>query len=78
MSKGTTFGKLSRLPDDPQYRVDGLPRQIRAKTTQLIDASRKLAFVSNLAPHERHAIREEYLKSRYNLEQTIKTLLDKG
>ena len=69
---------FSRLPDDPDYRVSGLPRQIRAKTTAYANAARQLAFISNYLPHERDAIRDRFLQARYDLEKTILTLINKS
>lgn len=65
--------------DDPNLAgVDGLPRPIKAKITQLINASREAAFAGSQPPEDRQAIREYQDVCRYNLERTIMTLLEKG
>jgi hypothetical protein len=60
------------------HRVDGIPKQVRAKVTELINASRELAFIGSLAPEERDDVRDSYLTAKYNLERTIKTYLDRA
>lgn len=69
--------KLSRLPDYPEYRVSGLPKQIRQKTTLLINASREYATIGMLPMEEREPCRRRLMQARYELEQTILTLLNK-
>lgn len=73
----TSRRKLSRLPDYPEYRVTGLPKQIRQKTTLLMNASREYATIGMLPMEEREPCRLRLMQARYELEQTIMTLLTK-
>jgi len=69
--------RLRRLPDDHNYRVDGLPRQVRAKITELVHASQEMAFIGSYPPEDHDEIRENFLTRKYNLERTIKTHLER-
>lgn len=60
-----------------QYEVDGLPPPIKAKITQFDQACQEYAFMGSQPPEDHEAIVHDYLQARYNLERTIKTLLER-
>lgn len=65
------------FPYNPNYVVEGIPRSIKAKITELINASKNHAFLGSQDPEDHEEI-EEYLHvARYNLERTIKTEMSK-
>lgn len=63
------------LPDDPNYRVEGLPSAIRGKTTSMIRASMEYARIGAKMPDEYEGIEQSFLGARYNLESTVMTLI---
>ena len=63
----------------PDYSsVEGLPPAIKAKITQLVNAAHDAAFSGMADPVDRQAIDDYEIVSRYNLEQTIMTFLNKN
>ncbi len=55
-----------------------IPRSIKAKITELINASNEEALAGSRDPAEAAAIREWAKEARYNLEATIQTVLKKA
>ena len=62
---------------DQNYHVDGLPRSIKAKITELGEAAAEYAFIGAQDPEDHEAIEDHAHIARYNLERNIKTLLDR-
>ncbi len=65
------------MSQDPNYRVEGLPPAIRGKVTQLINAAHDAAWVGSAHPFDMDDIREYEHISRYELERTIMTHLER-
>ena len=64
-------------PVDPNYRVEGLPPSVRGKVTQFAEAAMDYAMIGAAHPLDMGGIEEQYHNCRYELERTIKTLLDR-
>ena len=70
--------KRHPFPYDQNYVVDGLAPSIKAKITKLIGASKEYAFIGAAEIDDMEVIEEELHIARYNLEQTILTLVKKA
>lgn len=63
--------------DDPNYTVEGLPPSIKGKITQFYNAVTEYACIGTQDPEFRGDIKDALVEARYELERTIKTLLDR-
>jgi hypothetical protein len=61
---------------DPNYHVD-IPAPIKAMITRFETSHRDYSFIGMAMVEDHEAIEEEYKWARRNLEQTIKTYLDR-
>lgn len=63
--------------NDPNYRVD-IPAPIKAKITKLAIAAETFAFAGAAPPEDMDGLADEFFTARRDLEQTIKTYLDRS
>ncbi len=63
---------------DRTLRVEGIPPSILGKITEYTDACFERAFIGTLDAEDHLTVEELYHISRYNLERTIKTELEKA
>lgn len=64
-------------PSNLNYRVEGLPPSVRSKVTQFAQACMDYAFIGCAHPLDMDNIEEYYHISRYELERTVLTLIER-
>lgn len=62
---------------DPNYDVVDIPAVIKAKITLLAEAADEYAFAGSHAPESQGELRDQFFAARHDLEQTIKTCLER-
>ena len=67
-----------KMPSEQEYRVEGLPPTIRAKMTEFFDVATDYAFRGSMDDAREAEVYESMGIAKYNLERTIKTLLDRA
>lgn len=63
--------------NDLNNRVDDIPPTIRAKITEFYNAAQDYAFIGSKMPEEHRDVETQMGMAFYNLQRTIKTVLDR-